>query len=128
MRRLVLLLIVSLGASICSPAIYAKKDSSDKSQVKIIKASETKYSRAKILDTKPKKKRRFLWFKKKESPADSLIYRGKTFAQPKKIEVSKSAKGQILEPQKVATGKIETSKKLETEVIDAPSEPEKSVD
>lgn len=48
------------------PSADAAKKKDKVVPTKIIKASETKFQHAKILDKKRVKKKRFLWFKKKE--------------------------------------------------------------
>ncbi len=70
LRRL--LLFVSVASLLASPfeAVAAKKKQGKAMPVKIIKASETPFRNARIIEKKKVKKKRFLWFKKKEAKVE----------------------------------------------------------
>lgn len=64
--RHIFLFIFALGLIVVSvEQAEAKKKSEKAMPVKIIKASETQFKHAKIVQTKEVKPKRFLWFKKK---------------------------------------------------------------
>lgn len=71
----------------------AKKKSVETVPVKIIKPSDAKYKQAAIIQSKEPKKKRFLWFKKKQperlKPKMAKLPEGaleKSTLQPKKVE------------------------------------------
>ncbi len=86
MRRL--LLLMSLASLLAMPfeAAGAKKKQEKAMPVKIIKASETPFRNARIIEKKKVKKRGFLWFKKKEVKVEQPRM-ARVVTQPRSIEV-----------------------------------------
>lgn len=121
MRGFRLLLLFAFLASLMaypSDSFAAKKKQEKAFPVKVMKASDIKFKHAKVVEKQKPKRKRFLWFKKKESKLTEARM-ARIVQGPVRIEADLSESEELhLVPKQKKSAKAKKSKKLiETPVI-----------